>query len=123
MRFLKAFAVVGALASGALSLSGPAFASPLVAAAMPTAGADSGVVAEAQMYIERRVYRPRRVVRAYPAYRPIYRPYRRMVRTYPIYRPVRVVRGPRFACRTRVRLVRTLYGFVRRPVRICVRRY
>jgi hypothetical protein len=123
MRFLKAMAVVGTLVSGALGLSAAASASPLLSTAMPAAEAGSGVVAKAQMYIERRVYRPRRVMRTYPAYRPIYRPYRRVVQTYPIYRPVRRGWAPRIVCRTRIRLVRTPYGFVRRPVRVCVRRY
>ena len=123
MRFLKAFAVVGTLVSGALGVSGAASASPLVSTAMPAAQSDSGVVARAQMYVEPRVYGPRRVVRTYPAYRPAYRPYRRVVRAYPIYRPVRGGWAPRIVCRTQVRFVRTPYGFVRRPVRVCVRRY
>jgi hypothetical protein len=123
MRFLKAVAVVGTLVGGALGLSAAASASPLASTAMPAAQAGNGVVTKAQMYIERRVYRPRRVVRTYPAYRPVYRPYRRMVRPYPIYRPVRGGWAPRIACRTRIRLVRTRYGFVQRPVRVCIRRY
>ena len=123
MRFLKAVAVVATLVSGALGWSASASASPLVSTAMPAAQAGTGVVTKAQMYIERRDYRPRRVMRAYPAYRPVYRPYRRVVRPYPIYRPIRGGWAPRIVCRTRIRLVRTPYGFVRRPVRVCVRRY
>ncbi len=157
MRLLKAIAVIGALVGGAVGLSGPASASPLVSGAMPAAKTGDSLVAQTQFYEERRIYRPRPVVRYFPAYRPVYRPpYRRVVRTYrtypayrpyPIYRPRPVVRyspayrpypiyrsrpvvryypayrPARTVCRTRFRLVRTAYGFVERPVRICTRRY
>lgn len=56
-------------------------------------------------------YRPRRVYsQRYYAPRPAYRARR-------VYRPVRTV------CRTRIRLVRTYYGTVRRPVQVCRRVY
>ena len=138
MRFLRAAAVAATLVSGWLGLSGAVVASPLVAGTMPAAKASAGPVTQAQYYVERRVYRPRTAVRVFPAYRPrtvvrtstvyrsrrilqtypyrVYRP-RPVVRYYPAYRPVRTV------CRTRVRIVQTAYGYVRRPVRICTRRY
>jgi hypothetical protein len=150
MRFLRTVAILGALATGALGLAGPVAASPLVAAAAPAAGALPGVVAKAQFYAERPIYRPMRpvvrhypVVRRYPVVRhyrvvhryPIYRP-RPIVRYYPVYRPrpvvqyypvyrrVRVVHvPPRVVCRTRLRLVRIHGHFERRPVQRCVRRY
>jgi hypothetical protein len=80
---------------------------------------DSGprVVVRGPVYRTRPAYRP--VYRSYPTYRPVYRQ-RRVVRG-PVYvgRPVR----PRVVCTTRVRLVPTAYGYVRRPVRVCRRVY
>jgi hypothetical protein len=61
----------------------------------------------------RPAYSPGR--RAYNPYRPVYTPPR------PVYRGYRPV--SRVVCRTRLRTVRTAYGWARRPVEICRRRW
>jgi hypothetical protein len=126
MRFLKAVAVLGLLATGALALPGVASASPLVAGAAPAARTAPGLVAPTQYYRARPVYRPMRpIARPYPVVRryPVYRP-RPVVRYSRVYRPVLAVPQRFLVCRTRIRLVRTAYGgFVRRPEQHCFRRY
>jgi hypothetical protein len=98
---------------------------------MPAAAVEDGLVSKAtyrgRVYYGRRAYVPRRYY-ARRAYRPAYYGYRRGYYR-PAYYPYRGYRpvyraGPRTVCRTRVRVVRTVYGnFVRRPVRVCTRRW
>lgn len=134
MRILKVAALAGAIVAGALGLSqGGATASPLASGAMPALQGEGGVVAKVYHRgwahgVNRRAYRSSRVV-----YRPVYRTYRtsyRPRRVYPAYRvqyrPIyRPYRAPsRVVCRVRNRYVRVGGGyFVRRPVRVCTRRY
>lgn len=126
MRFLKFAALAGAILAGALGLSSDR---AVAATAEPAAPVDSALASKAayQGRVEFSQYRYRRVYPRRPYMRGVrvYRPYRSVVvRRY--YRPVyRVYRPyPRVVCRTRIRFVRTAFGgFVRRPVRICVRRW
>jgi hypothetical protein len=136
MRFGKLIAVVATLIGGLAAIGAtPSSAAPI------GPGAVTGVKGQATVetvqyyttgpvyrsgpgYRERRVHRERRVQR--PGYgRPVYgRPvYGRPVYGRPVYgRPVygRPVR--RVVCTTRVRLIPTAYGYIRRPVRVCTRR-
>lgn len=128
MRLMKVAALAGALVAGALGLStGGANASPLAAGAMPALAGESGLVTKVYHRgwahgVNRRAYRSR------VAYRPAYRTYRtsyRPRRVYPAYRvQYRPVYRPRVVCSVRSRYVRVRGGyFVRRPVRVCTRRY
>jgi hypothetical protein len=115
MRLLKVFALVATLVGGALAFgTTPSSAAPLMAGAMATSQADTSLISDVQY---RRHYRPYRRNYARPYYaRPYYgRPY--------YAGPRRAVRGPRVVCRTQWRTVRTSYGWQRRPVRICNRRW
>lgn len=116
MRLLKILALVVTLAGGWLTVgAAPATAGPLAAGAMATSQSQSPLVEKAQY---RRHYRPyRRPYYGRPSYaRPYYgRPY--------YVAPRRVYRGPRVVCRTQWRTVRTRYGWERRPVRVCTRRW
>lgn len=127
MRLFRMAALAIAIVGGYLGLaSAPASAAP---GPEGQVHATHPLVADAeytQFYGRRgyygRPYYGRRVVYARPVYRrPVY--YAR-----PVYyrRPVvvrRVYRGPRVVCRVRARLVATPYGYVRRPVRVCTRRF
>lgn len=104
MNFLKVIAIAGGLAAAALGLSQGAAATPLASAGRNAAPAEAGLVTKAYHwgrphFVERRVYRPGR---------PIYRGY---------------APRPRLVCRTRLRVVRTPYGLVRRPTEVCTRRF
>lgn len=116
MRLLKIFALVATLIGGALTFgTTPSSAAPLAAGAMAAPQADTSLVSQAQY---RRHYRPyRRPYYAGPSYGRRYygRPYYAA--------PRRVYRGPRVVCRTRWQTVRTRYGWERRPVRVCSRRW
>jgi hypothetical protein len=109
MRFHTIIAFAGAIAAGALGLAqGSASASPLASAALAAAKSEPTLVTKAYHYGRPHYgYRPGAPV--YRGYRPAYRGY---------YRP-----GPRVVCRTHIRVVRTRYGLVRRPVQVCTRRY
>ena len=118
MRLFKMAALAIALLGGYLGLaSAPASAAPAEGAIHAT----SPLVASAEYArYHRGGYYGRRAYYARPVY------YRRAYRR-PAYfaRPVVVRRayGPRVVCRIRPRLVATPYGYVRRPVRVCVRRF
>jgi len=104
MRSLKLFALPALALGGALALGSPgASATPLAAGAGLSGIVDAGLVEQA--YHRGRPHYRRPPSYARPHYR-VYRPYRREV------------------CRIRYRTVRTAYGdYVRRPVRICSRRW
>jgi hypothetical protein len=110
MGIVRAIAVVGAIATGALGLSqSGALASPLASAAMPAAKFESGLVGTAQYWGRPRYVQHRPYGYGYGYGRPHYRRYGR---PYPV------------VCRTEFRVVRTPYGrIVRRPVQVCTRRY
>ncbi len=122
MRFAKLAALVAAVIGGLAAVAAPSQAAPIGAAAV------AGVKGEAPVQtVQYYGGGPRIVVRG-PVYRsrPVYgRPvYGRPVYGRPVYgRPVygRPVYRPRVVCTTRVRLVPTAYGYVRRPVRVCRR--
>ena len=134
MRFLKAVAVIGTFASGALGLAGTPLASPLASGAMPSARSGGDLVARTQLILERRVSGPHAVPGPEPSFRPFHRPgmapgphpsfhpIRRPRRVlgphpsfHPVYRPRTVVRyGPLLGPRP----VLIRYHPVYRPVRV-----
>jgi hypothetical protein len=136
MRIGKLVAVVAALIGGIAAFGAtPSLAAPIGPGAVT--GVRGGAPVETVQYYHYRpapVYRERRVIyRDRPVYhrRPVYgRPvYGRPVYGRPVYgRPVygRPVYGyrpvRRVVCTTRIRLIPTSYGYVRRPVRVCTRR-
>ena len=110
MRFLKLATLVIAMIGGAFSLAGTA------SAASPTTGV--APVAEYTQYGYGYYGRPRYYRRPVVVRRVYGGP-----RYYGGRRFVRPVYGPRVVCRVRPRLVATPYGYVRRPVRVCARRF
>ncbi|HYF55942.1 MAG TPA: hypothetical protein VEA41_16930 [Salinarimonas sp.] len=113
MRFGRLVALVATVVGGLMTFgAAPSQALPIGPGAMPDV--KGGAVEQVQYY-----YRPqRRVVVRRNVYRPVYggrRYYRPPVVAY------RPIRRPRVVCSTRVQVVRTAYGYVRRPVRVCRR--
>ncbi|HEY8564077.1 MAG TPA: hypothetical protein VIL65_01150 [Beijerinckiaceae bacterium] len=118
MRFLKLATLVIAMIGGGFGLAGTASAASPAAGAAPVAEYTQYGYYGGPRYGRRPVYG--RGFYGGPRYgRPV------VVRRgyYGGPRFVRPVYGPRVVCRVRPRLVATPYGYVRRPVRVCARRF